>query len=272
MPGVHDEYQFISYQVEDRIATVTLKRPEVANAIHPPASAELGDAWRRVREDDTVWVAILTGAGERAFCAGLDLKWAAAQGEAWRQRSRPDLAAHYGGLVGVPSDFDLWKPIIAAVNGAAVGGGFELALACDIVIADEHARFGCPEVKRGLIAAAGGVHRLPRQIPQKIALGLRLTGKLTGAEEAHRLGLVNEVAPAGQALALARGWAAEILQASPRAVQATKQAALLGLQLPFEQALDEQNYPAIARLRSSDDPLEGARAFAEKRPPRWSLR
>jgi enoyl-CoA hydratase/carnithine racemase len=270
MPGVHNEYQFISYQVEDRVATVTINRPEVSNAIHPPASAELGDVWRRVREDADVWVVILTGAGERAFCAGLDLKWAAAQGEAWRQHSRPDLATHYGGLCGAPSGFDLWKPIIAAVNGAAVGGGFELALACDIVIADERARFGCPEVKRGLIAAAGGVHRLPRQIPQKIALGLLLTGKLIGADEAHQLGLVNELAPAGQALVLARRWAAEILQAAPQAAQATKQAALLGLALPFEQALDEQNYPAIARLRSSDDPLEGARAFAEKRTPRWS--
>lgn len=270
MADARNEYQFISYQAEDRIAVVTLNRPEVANALHPPASAELADAWRRVRDDDDVWVAILTGAGERAFCAGLDLKWAAAQGEEWRRRSRPDLAAHYGGLVGAPSEFGLWKPVIAAVNGAAAGGGFELALACDIVIADERARFGCPEVKRGLFPAAGGVHRLPRQIPQKIALGLLLTGRLIAAAEAHRLGLVNEVAPAGQALALARRWAEEILQASPRAVQAAKQAALLGLDLPLDQALDEQHYPAITDLRASDDPLEGARAFAEKRAPRWS--
>jgi enoyl-CoA hydratase/carnithine racemase len=263
-------YQFIRYEVQDRVATVTIDRPEVLNAIHPPASAELKDAWRRVREDRDVWVAILTGAGDRAFCAGMDLKWAAAHAEERRRSSIPDLSLHFGGLVDAPNRFGTWKPIIAAVNGVAAGGGCEMALACDIVIAAENARFAQPEVKRGLIAGAGGVHRLPRMLPPKIALGLLLTGRFIDAAEAHRLGLVNEIAPPGQALAVARQWAAEILEASPLAVQATKQAALLGLDRPLAEALHEGQYPSLRRLRASGDPVEGPKAFAEKRPPRWT--
>jgi enoyl-CoA hydratase/carnithine racemase len=265
-----NDYQFIRYEVADRVATITLDRPEVLNAVHPPAALELKDAWGQVREDKEVWVAILTGAGERAFCAGMDLKWAAEHAEQRRRSSTPDLSWHFGGMVDAARRFDLWKPIVAAVNGVAAGGGFEMALACDIVVADETARFGCPEVKRGLIAGAGGVHRIPRQLPQKIALGLLLAGRLISAGEAHRLGLVNEVVPQGEALAAARRWAAEVLEASPLAVQATKQAALLGLDRPLDEALDESQYPAVARLRQSEDPVEGPKAFAEKRPPRWA--
>src|SRR5688500_17310472 len=135
-------YEFIRFGVADRVATITLNRPEVLNAVHPPAAAELRDAWRRVREDRAIWVAILTGAGERAFSAGMDLKWAAAHAEERRRNSTPDLSFHFGGLVDAPERFDLWKPVIAAVNGVAVGGGFEMALASDIVVAAEHARFG----------------------------------------------------------------------------------------------------------------------------------
>lgn len=263
-------YEFIRFEVADRVATITLNRPEVLNAVHPPAAAELRDAWRRVREDNTIWVAILTGAGERAFSAGMDLKWAAAHAEERRRKSTPDLSFHFGGLVDAPERFDLWKPVIAAVNGVAVGGGFEMALASDIVIAAQHARFGSPEVKRGLIAGAGGVHRLARQVPQKVALGLLLTGRLIPAAEAYRLGFVNEIVPAGEVMAAARRWAAEILEASPLAVQATKQACLRGLDRPLEAALDESHYPAVVRLRRSEDPVEGPKAFAEKRAPTWT--
>jgi enoyl-CoA hydratase/carnithine racemase len=264
-------YEFIRYEVEDRVATITLDRPAVLNAVHPPASAELRDAWRRVREDQNVLVAILTGAGDRAFCAGMDLKWAAAHAEDRRRDgTRPDLSLHFGGLVDAPSRFDLWKPIIAAVNGVAAGGGFEMAMACDIVVAAEQARFGLPEVTRGLLPGAGGVHRLPRLIPPNIALGLLLTGRLISAQEAYRYGLVNEVAPAGEMLATARRWADEILEASPLAVQATKQAALLGLDRPLAEAVDETQYPAAVRLRTSEDPVEGPLAFAEKRAPHWT--
>lgn len=265
------DYRFIRYEVADRVATVTLDRPDVLNAIHPPAAAELKDAWRRVREDPDIWVAILTGAGTRAFCAGMDLKWAAAHAEERRGGgSVPDLSFHFGGLVDAPERFAVWKPIIAAVNGVAVGGGFEMALACDIVVAAEAARFACPEVKRGLFAGAGGVHRIPRQLPQKIAMGLLLTGRFLSAQDALRFGLVNEVVAAREVLPAARRWAAEMLEASPLAVQATKQAALLGLYRPLEEAIDERQYPAVNRLRASEDPVEGPIAFAEKRPPRWT--
>jgi enoyl-CoA hydratase/carnithine racemase len=268
--AMSEPYQFIRYAVEDRVATITLDRPDVLNAVHPPAAAELQDAWRRVREDSDVWVAILTGAGDRAFCAGMDLKWAAEHAEERRRSSVPDLSFHFGGLVNAPGRFDLWKPVIAAVNGVAAGGGCEMALACDIVVMAEHARIGCPEVKRGLIAGAGGVHRLPRMLPAKIAMGMLLAGRLMDAQDAHRYGLANEVVPSGQALTAARRWAAEILEASPLAVQATKQAALLGLYRPLEHAIDEGQYPAVARLRASEDPVEGPIAFAEKRKPRWT--
>ena len=270
MAAASDDYQFIRYEVRDRVATITLNRPEVLNAVHPPAAAELKDAWGRVRDDPKVWVAILTGTGDRAFCAGMDLKWAAEHAEERRKSSVPDLSFHFGGLVDAPNRFDTWKPIIAAVNGVAVGGGCEMALACDVVVAAEHARFGQPEVKRGLIAGAGGVHRLSRTVPPKIAMGLLLTGRLIDAMEAHSLGLVNEVVPTGQALDVARKWAAEILDASPLAVQATKQCVLLGLDRPLAEALDEAQYPALTRLRASEDPVEGPIAFAEKRPPRWT--
>src|SRR6476619_5868059 len=145
-------YQFIRYGVRDRVATITLNRPDVLNAIHPPASAELQDAWRRVREDGDVWLAIRTGAGDRAFCAGMDLKWAAEHAEERRRSSRPNLSIHFGGLVDAPRRFSTWKPIIAVVNGVAVGGGCEMALVFDVAAAAENARFGQPEVKRGLIA------------------------------------------------------------------------------------------------------------------------
>jgi crotonobetainyl-CoA hydratase len=264
-------YQFIRFEVAGRVATITIDRPEVLNAVHPPASAELKDAWRRVRDDASIWVAILTGAGDRAFCAGMDLKWAAAHAaERRRDGGAPDLSLHFGGLVDAPARFAVWKPIIAAVNGVAAGGGFEMALACDVVVAADTARFACPEVKRGLIPGAGGVHRLPRQIPHKIAMGLLLTGRFLTASEAHQLGLVNEVTPPGKALAAAQRWAAEICEASPLAVQAAKQAATLGLYRPLEDAIDERQYPAVARLRASADPIEGPAAFAEKRPPRWT--
>jgi enoyl-CoA hydratase/carnithine racemase len=145
-----------------------------------------------------------------------------------------------------------------------------MALACDIVVAADTARFALPEVRRGLLAGAGGVHRLPRQLPLKIAMGLLLTGRFLSAGDAQQFGLVNEVVPASEVLAAARRWAAAILEASPLAVQATKQAALLGLDRPLDEAIDETQYPAAVRLRHSEDPVEGPRAFAEKRRPRWT--
>lgn len=261
-------FQFINYEKRNRIAYVTINRPEVLNAIHPPASAELLSIWRDFKDDRALWVAIFTGTGDRAFSAGMDLKWAAAHAGQRRRESTPRLEAQFGGMTDAAANFGCWKPIVAAVNGYAVGGGLEMALACDVIVAADHAQFGLPEVKRGLIPGAGGVHRLPRLLAQKVALGMILTGRFIGAQEAYRLGLVNEVVPRDDLIPAAERWANEILEASPLAVQAAKQAALLGLDWPLEVALHRQ-YPAVRRLRESEDVIEGPRAFAERRQPKW---
>src|SRR5262245_37193344 len=205
--------EFVRYEKRDRIAWVTINRPEVMNALHPPANEELSRVWDDFAGDPDVWVAILTGAGERAFSAGNDLKYTAQHGV---PRMPP---GGFGGLV----MRELWKPLIAAVNGFALGGGLEIALACDVIVAAEHARLGLPEPRVGLTAAAGGVHRLPRHIPLKIAMGLMLTGKPIAAAEGERLGLVNEVVPKAKLMEAASRWAREITECSPLSIQAQKQ-------------------------------------------------
>jgi dehydration protein DpgD len=261
------EHQYATYEKRDHVARVMINRPEVMNALHPPASEELSAIWDDFATDPNLWVAILTGAGERAFSAGNDLKYTAAHANQMTG-PRPPLK---GGFGGITARFDLFKPIIAAVNGWAMGGGCEMALACDIIIAAEHARFGLPEPRVGLIAGAGGVHRLPRQIPQKIAMGMILTGKAIDAAEAHRWGLVNEVVPAAELMPTAERWAAEIMQCAPLAVRGSKEAALTGLDLPLESAL-RRSYDNMQAHMASADRIEGPKAFAEKRTPAWSGR
>jgi enoyl-CoA hydratase/carnithine racemase len=260
-------FQYILYEKRDRIAYVTINRPEVLNAIHPPASKELYEAFCDFRDDPECWVAILTGAGDRAFSAGNDLKWTAEHGGLARQM------AEFGDIPfgGITTGFECWKPIIAAVNGYALGGGMEMAMACDIIIAAEHAEFGQPEPRVGLIAAAGGVHRLPRHVPLKVAMGLLLTGRRISAQEAYRIGLVNEVVPLKDLMPTAERWAREILECAPLAVRASKQAALKGLDWPFDVALN-LNYEWVTRWRHAEDTIEGPRAFAEKRRPVWKGR
>ena len=253
------DLEFVRYEKRNRIAYVTINRPEVLNALHPPANDELARVWDDFAADPDSWVAILTGAGEKAFSAGNDLKYTA-------QHGVPRMPK--GGFGGIVARHDLVKPLIAAVNGFALGGGLEIALACDIIVAAEHARLGLPEPRVGLMAAAGGVHRLPRHIPLKIAMGMMLTARPMTAAEAARLGLVNEVVPAADLLAAAERWAAAILECSPLAVQATKQCAMDGLGKPLAEALSTPS-PAMARLFSSEDAIEGPRAFAEKRKPVW---
>lgn len=255
-------YEFITVEQEERLTLITLNRPEVLNALHPQAHHELATAFDAFQADPNQWVAIVTGAGGRAFCAGNDLKFRAAAG----RRQMPE-----SGFGGLTARFDLDKPVIAAVNGMALGGGFELALACDLIVADERAHFALPEVKVGLAALAGGLHRLPRQIGLKAAMGIALTGRQVGAEEGSRLGFVNEVVPTGAVLDAARRWAADILRGGPLAVRAVKQTILRGLDEPgVSHALcNQKNYPAVIAMYASDDALEGPRAFAEKRLPRW---
>jgi enoyl-CoA hydratase/carnithine racemase len=255
-------YEFIRYEKRERVAVVTIARPEVMNSLHPGANEEMAGAFDDFAADPEVWVAIVTGAGEKAFSAGNDLKWTAAHGT-------PRVPAT--GFGGLTSRFDLWKPVIAAVNGLALGGGLEIALACDIIIAAEHATLGLPEPRVGLMAAAGGVHRLPRHIPLKVAMGMMLTGKPITAAEAQRLGLVNEVVPSAELMPTAERWAATIAECSPLSVQATKQSALEGLGRPLAEAVTAK-YDLVGRLWKSDDCREGPRAFAEKRKPVWKGR
>src|SRR6478735_11139205 len=212
-------------------------------------------------------VAILTGAGERACCAGNDLKITAARtanGGDVNGDARPPFGR-------ITRNFDCPKPLIAAVNGVAVGGGLELALACDIIVAADHARFGLPEPRVGLFAGAGGVHRLARQVPFKVAMGILLTGRIFGAEEAHRIGLVNEVVPLADLMPAAERWAAEILECSPLSVQLAKEAAFDGQQHSVDDALARDG-DRLRRLLASADFVEGPKAFSEKRRPRWSGR
>lgn len=259
-------HQFCTVERDGPLTLVTINRPEVMNALHPPANQELAEVFDAFAADPDQWVAIITGAGDRAFSAGNDLRYQA------ENRGRLTIpAAGFGGLT---SRFDLVKPVIAAVNGVAMGGGFEIALACDLIIADEKALFALPEPRVGLAALAGGLHRLPRIIGETRAMGMILTGRRVGAAEGERLGFVNEVAPAGTSVVVARRWAAQILECGPMSIRASKDAVKRGLSEPsVEAALQAQNsYPAVAALYRSEDFIEGPRAFAEKRPPQWKGR
>src|SRR5262245_18801687 len=253
-------YEFVRYEKRDHIAFITMNRPEVMNALHPPAHEELDGCWNDFAADGDTWVAVLTGAGEKAFSAGNDLKWTAQHGVPRMPRS---------GFAGITSRMDLGKPVVAAVNGFALGGGLEISLACDVIVAAEHAMLGLPEPRVGLMAAAGGVHRLPRHIPLKIAMGMMLTGKPIAAAEGERLGLVNEVVPKAKLMEAASRWAREITECSPLSIQATKQAALEGMGKPLVEALTAA-YDGVNRLWASDDAREGPLAFAQKRKHRWT--
>jgi enoyl-CoA hydratase/carnithine racemase len=255
-------YEFIQTRTRDRVFIVTINRPEVLNALHPPAHMELAAAWDAFAADPELWVGIVTGTGERSFCAGNDLKHQAGGG---------DMTMPASSFAGLTSRFDLSKPIIAAVNGLALGGGFEIALACDIVIASENARFGLPEPRVGLAALAGGIHRLPRQIGLKNAMGMMLTGRHIDAAEALRFGLVQEITAPQTLVDTAIAWAQQILECAPLSVRATKEAALGGLDRPLEEAM-EMRFEGLRTMIHSEDFVEGPQAFAEKRKPCWKGR
>ena len=262
--------EFCRYEKKGHVAYLTITRPQVMNSLHPAASRELAGAWDDFAADDDAWVAVFTGEGDRAFSAGNDLKNTAEMSRLPREQ-RPDQSMPPSGFGGITNRFDLFKPIIARVNGFALGGGLEMALAFDLIIAADHAELGLPEPRRGLIAGALGVHRLPRAMSLKAAMGHLLTGRHMTAEEAHRLGVINEVVPLAQLMPTALKWAGEILECAPLSIRASKQAALMGLGHPLDIALN-MKYTEAEAMRRSEDTVEGPRAFAEKRKPSWKAR
>lgn len=257
---------YLCCQVEslDRVLVVTINRPERRNALDRAASFELGAIFDEFEADRTHRVAVVTGAGDSAFCAGADLR----SGDEPGNPRDATPATGFGGLV---ARFGRTKPIIAAVNGVAVGGGFEIALACDLIIASERASFGLTEPRVGLAAMSGGVPRLVREIGPKKAHSLLLTGRIVSAEDGRRLGFVNEVVAHEDLLAAALRWAADIVACSPASIRATKEIA----DTADGQGLEESiagvfDLPAVKALLASPDAQEGPAAFAERRTPEWS--
>jgi crotonobetainyl-CoA hydratase len=252
----------------DGVLEIMLDRPK-ANAIDAATSREMGRLFVGFRNDPELRVAILTGAGDRIFSAGWDLK-AAAEGSL-----SEDSDYGPGGFAGLTELFDLDKPVIGAVNGLAIGGGFELAMVCDLIVAADHAAFALPETKLGLAADAGGLQRLPRQLPYRVALELLLLGRRMPASEALHHGLINAVVPADQVMATARGWARTIVEGAPLSVRAIKEVVRESETMSVAEAfraVRERRFPTHAAMLRSEDHEEGPRAFAEKRAPVWNGR
>jgi enoyl-CoA hydratase/carnithine racemase len=254
--------ELVRYEVDGRVATLTLNRPDQRNAISPELTVAMNEVMDRFESDPEVWIGILTGAGPN-FCAGADLK-ALAAGRA------AELVAGKGGFGGFVR-YPRTKPVIAAVSGFALAGGTELVLACDLVVAARDAAFGLPEVTRGIVAAAGGLFRLPRALPPARARELIMTGERFGAEEAHRLGMINHVVDTELVLPTARELAARICRNAPLAVRESIALARAALEIDEDEGW-RRSEQASARIRLSDDAKEGPRAFAEKREPRWTGR
>ena len=249
----------IDYEKEGRIAIFTINRPDALNAMSVEASRELHEAMEDFRDDPELWVGIITGVGEKAFCAGADIK-----------DMLPFLKEHRDSPWAMPTTpmrgLELWKPLIAAINGMALGGGLEIVLACDIRIASQKARLGLPEVTLGLIPGWGGTQRLPRMVPWCKAAELLFTGRPIDAQEAYRIGLVNEVVPLEELMTTAREWADAICRSGPLAVRAAKEAMIRGTSMSLEEGLRLEN-SLEAHVVGTEDFIEGTTAFVEKRKP-----
>jgi len=251
----------LHYEKEGKIVVITLDRPEALNAMDPETCVAFSNACINFRDDPDAWVALITGAGDRAFSVGVDLK-----------KLMPVLAdksfqmppAIFRGL-------DIWKPIIAAINGAALGGGLEIAMACDIRIAAENATFGQPEARWGVLAGWGGTQRLPRLIPRAKAAEMLFLGNIIDATEAYRLGLVNKVVPPAELLPTARQWAAQICDNGPLGIRAMKEAMIRGTDMTLEEGLRLEALVGNAVL-ASEDLREGLEAFSAKRKPQFKGR
>ena len=255
-------YECIEVTKNNHVTSVLLNRPDAMNAITPEMHHELQAAFDDFASDSDQFVAVIRGAGERAFCAGSDLKNIAAGGFKAYPKS---------GYAGLIERFDLNKPLIAAVDGFALGGGFEVALACDIIIASNRSSFGLPEPLVGAVALGGGVHRLARQIGLKQAMGMVLTADSVSAEEGFRMGFVTQIVEPDALDATVIEVCEKILRCAPLSVAASKEAILVGLGEPdIATAICEQeNYPAFYKWRRAEDTVEGPKAFAQKRAPKW---
>ena len=254
----------IGYEKKGRIVIFTINRPETRNAMNAQGVVELRDRMLEYSNDQDLWVGVITGAGEKAFCGGADVKemvsfQQAHPGQYWE---RPDTPMR--GL-------EIWKPLIAAINGMALGGGLEIALACDIRIASESAQFGTPEASLGLIPGWGGTQRLPRMIPWSKTAEILLGGKTINAQEAYRIGLVNEVVPAKEVMPTAIRWAEAICKLGPLALKAIKQAMIKGTSTSLEEGLQVEK-ELVKYLISTEDFAEGIKAFVEKRKPNFKAR
>jgi len=260
------DFKNITYETKGRLAYVTINRPDRRNAIDPDTSRELRDAFEAFKADDEAWVAILTGTGDQAFSAGADL---VAMAEAFAGGGAgPRYDVPFGGIT---RGFECWKPLIAAINGYCLAGGLELALACDIRVAAEHATFGLPEPKRAIIPAAGGTQRLPRVVPLAFAMELLMTGDRFDSETALRFGLVSRVVPADKLMATTEEVAAKILECGPLAVRYIKEAAMRGREMSLEDGLKLESQMA-GKVFQSEDAREGPTAFAQKRKPEYKGR
>ena len=257
----------VNFSLQDHVARVTIDRADRMNAVDDATADELEAIWQRIESDNDVRVVVLTGSGEKAFSAGADMK----QGAASKSGLEYWAAARPGGFGGLTLRKSLHVPVIARVNGLAVGGGFELVLGCDIVVAAEHASFGLPEARVGRMPLDGGMIVLPRMIPQKIAMGMLLTGNRISAQEAQAHGLVNEVVAADELDAAVDRWIAQILKCAPLSVKAIKESVKETSDLSIDEA-QSKRLPSLIAALESEDADEGPRAFREKRAPNWKGR
>jgi len=254
----------IKYEKEGHIAFFTIDRPEARNAVNLEVKRKLAETMADFRDDPNLWVGIITGTGEKAFCAGADIKETLPWEKEHRDQPWASPATPLRGL-------ELWKPLIAAINGVALGGGMEIVLACDIRIAAENARMGTPEVGLGIIPGWGGTQRLPRMIPWCKAAEIVIMGTPIDAQEAYRIGLVNKVVPLDQLMATAKEWAEIICQKGPLAVRAAKEAMIRGTSMPLEDGLRLEK-SLFSNLLVTEDFIEGTAAFVEKRKPDYKAK
>ncbi len=257
----------VLFDVSERVATVTINRPEAMNALDPETLQALSEVWAEVRDNPDIWVAIVTGAGDRSFCAGADLKKTiparpGAEGQAHWRMFQPNAQPN------LDDGLHLWKPVIAAVNGYCLGAGLTLLSACDIRVAVDSATFGLPEVKRGIVPTLGATQRLPRQLPHAVAMELLLLGEPLSSQQALRFGLINRVVEDGKAMDAAREYAERFLGGPPLTARAIKESVLRGQSMPLEESMRLEQLLSQA-VRQTDDFQEGPKAFAEKRVPRY---